>query len=226
MQLDRRVVVITGGLGALGRAVTAAVRAAGGRAAIIDRSAGEAGADMLVAPVDLADVGQAKSAMDQIASRLGRIDALVNIAGGFAFATLQGDGPQAWADMHRINAMTAVCATWAALPQLTAQRGAVVNIAAAAATARASAGMGAYTASKSGVLRLTESLADELKEAGVRVNAVAPSTLDTPANRAAMPGADFSRWVKPEDLAATIVFLLSDGAQAVTGATLAVTGRT
>ena len=75
------------------------------------------------------------------------------------------------------------------------------------------------------MIRLTEGLADELKDAGVRVNAVAPSTLDTGANRAAMPDADVSRWVKPEDLAAAIVFLLSDAAQAVTGSILNVTGR-
>ena len=103
MQLDKRVVVITGGLGALGRAVTAAVRAAGGRVAIIDARGGETDAYMLVAPVDLADVEQAKAAMDQIASRLGQIDALVNVAGGFTFGPLQSDGPKAWADMHRIN---------------------------------------------------------------------------------------------------------------------------
>jgi NAD(P)-dependent dehydrogenase (short-subunit alcohol dehydrogenase family) len=111
----------------------------------------------------------------------------------------------------------------AALPHL-ASGGRIVNIGANAA-ARAGLVMGAYTASKSGVARLTESLAEELKERGITVNALLPSIIDTPANRRDMPDADFSRWVKPEQLAATIVFLLSDEASAITGALIPVVGR-
>ena len=93
------------------------------------------------------------------------------------------------------------------------------------AVAKSGAGMGAYTASKSGVLKLTEALAEELKDHGITVNAILPSTIDTPANRADMPNADFTRWVAPRDIANVIVFLLTDQARAVTGALIPVSGR-
>ncbi|MNI55234.1 3-oxoacyl-[acyl-carrier-protein] reductase FabG [compost metagenome] len=112
----------------------------------------------------------------------------------------------------------------AAAHALISSKGAIVNVGAAAAT-RAALGMGAYAASKAGVARLTEAFAEELKDQDVRVNAVLPSILDTPANRADMGDADAHRWVKPEALAEVIVFLLSDAADAITGATLPVTGR-
>ncbi|MDB5448342.1 MAG: short-chain dehydrogenase/reductase, partial [Phenylobacterium sp.] len=100
----------------------------------------------------------------------------------------------------------------------------IVNVGANGAV-KAGAGMGAYAASKAGVHRLTEALAEELKADGVTVNAVLPSILDTPTNRADMPGADFDAWVKPEDLAAVILFLASEPARAMTGALVPVTGR-
>jgi NAD(P)-dependent dehydrogenase (short-subunit alcohol dehydrogenase family) len=99
-----------------------------------------------------------------------------------------------------------------------------VNIGAAGAI-KAAAGMGAYAASKAGVAKLTESLADELKDRGVTVNAVLPSIIDTPVNRADMPTADFDRWVRPEQIADLIVFLLSDRSSAITGALIPITGR-
>jgi len=123
-----------------------------------------------------------------------------------------------------MNVRTALIATRSVLPLLKASKGAVVNVGANAA-AKAGAGMGAYAASKAGVARLTEALAEELKDEGVRVNAVLPSIIDTPANRADMPDADFSRWVSPENLAQVIAFLLSPDATAVTGALLPVIGR-
>jgi NAD(P)-dependent dehydrogenase (short-subunit alcohol dehydrogenase family) len=100
-----------------------------------------------------------------------------------------------------------------------------VNIGAAAAVARAGAGMGAYTAAKAGVLRLTESLSEEVKDRGLTVNAILPGTIDTPRNRVDMPDADFSRWVAPEAIADVILFLASDAARAVTGAAIPVQGR-
>jgi NAD(P)-dependent dehydrogenase (short-subunit alcohol dehydrogenase family) len=104
-------------------------------------------------------------------------------------------------------------------------RGRIINIGAGAAAARAGAGMGAYTASKAGVQKLTESLADELRDRGITVNAVLPGTIDTPRNRSDMPDADFSRWVTPDAIAEVVVFLASDSAQAVTGAAIPVFGR-
>jgi len=103
--------------------------------------------------------------------------------------------------------------------------GRIVNVGAMAAM-KAAAGMGAYAASKAGVAQLTEALADELKDQRITVNAVLPSTLDTPKNRLDMPQADFTRWVTPAQAAEVIAFLVSDKASAVTGALIPLTGRT
>jgi NAD(P)-dependent dehydrogenase (short-subunit alcohol dehydrogenase family) len=125
--------------------------------------------------------------------------------------------------MFRINLLTAVTASRAALAALKASgTGSIVNIGAGAA-AKAGAGMGAYAASKAGVAKLTESLADELAGAGVRVNALLPSIIDTPTNRRDMPKADFGSWVQPQDIGKVIVFLLSDQSAAITGASIPVT---
>lgn len=124
--------------------------------------------------------------------------------------------------MHAMNVTTALVACRAVLP-LMPNGGSIVNIG-AAATVRAGAGMGAYTASKSGVARLTEALAEEHKGV-IRVNAVLPSIIDTPANRADMGEADAGKWVTPLELAKVIAFLLSDEASAITGALIPVTGR-
>ncbi|MGL6113365.1 MAG: SDR family oxidoreductase, partial [Rubrivivax sp.] len=118
-----------------------------------------------------------------------------------------------------------VAASQAALKHLSLQPAAsIVNVGALAAQ-KAGAGMGAYAASKAGVARLTEAMAEEFKDRGLRVNAVLPSILDTPANRADMPDADVSRWVSPQALARVIAFLLSEDAAAVTGACIPVAGR-
>jgi NAD(P)-dependent dehydrogenase (short-subunit alcohol dehydrogenase family) len=124
-----------------------------------------------------------------------------------------------------MNLRTAVVCCKAVLPAMLERgTGCIINIGAGAA-ARAGAGMGAYTASKAGVQRLTESLSEEVKDRGITVNAILPGTIDTPRNRADMPDADFSRWVAPEAIAAVIVFLASDAARAVTGAAIPVLGR-
>ncbi|MDZ4777766.1 MAG: SDR family oxidoreductase, partial [Alphaproteobacteria bacterium] len=154
----------------------------------------------------------------------GRIDALVNIAGGFRWETLADGKPETWDFLFKVNLMTAVSASRGALPHLAANgAGAIVNVGAGAAL-KAGAGMGAYAASKSGVHRLTEALAEEWK-GKVTVNAVLPSTIDTAANRKDMPDADFSKWVTPAELASVILFLASDKARAVTGALIPVNGR-
>ena len=113
---------------------------------------------------------------------------------------------------------------WSAEETLAAGRGSIVNIGAGAA-GRAKAGMGAYTASKAGVQRLTEALAEELKDRNVTVNCILPGVIDTPQNRTSMAGADFSRWVAPAAIADVIHFLASDAARAVTGAAIRVFGR-
>src|SRR5574337_870697 len=175
---------------------------------------------------DVASGDEANKAMDAVSARFGRIDALLNIAGGFLWQKLaEGSGLDAFERMFTINLETALNASLAALPHLVAARaGRIVNVGAQPAM-KAAEGMGPYAASKAAVHRLTESLADELKLSGVTVNAVMPSIIDTPANRKSMPKADFSRWVNPADLAAVMLFLASDEARAVTGALIPVSGR-
>jgi len=173
--------------------------------------------------VDLTSADGAADAAARIAA-LGPVDGLVNIAGGFRWETIADGSPDSWDFLFRINVMTALHLSRAMLPGLIASKGAIVNVG-AAATIKAAMGMGAYTASKSGVARLTESLAEEMKDKGVRVNAVLPSIIDTPANRADMGDGDAAKWVSPAELAHVIAFLLSPGASGVTGASVPVTGR-
>ena len=231
MELQGKIVAVTGGFGQLGLAVVQAARDAGAQVAALDRARVPADvkavADTLVlGELDLADPDTAVKALDQVAARLGGLDALVNVAGTFRWETLEKGSLDTWDLLYRVNLRSAVSTSRAALPHLMKRGGGrIVNIGAGAAAAKAGAGMGAYTASKAGVAKLTESLAEELKDRGITVNAVLPSIIDTPANRADMPKADFSRWVAPRAIADVIVFLLSDRASAVTGALIPVSGR-
>lgn len=227
MQLAGKIVVVTGAFGQLGRAVVDEVRAQGGRTALLGRHAGEAPEGSRAWPVDLTSFAETTRVFDEIARHFGRIDALANIAGGFRWQTLEGSADLAeWAQLHAVNLQTCVNACKSALPHLlSAGSGRIVNVGALGALKGAS-GMGAYAASKAGVMRFTESLADELKLKGITVNAVLPSIIDTPANRADMPQAAQDRWVPPREIARVIAFLLSDAASAVTGALVPVTGKT
>jgi len=227
-------IVITGGFGSLGAATARAAIELGARVALIDRTPAapadliaELGSAAVFLPgVDLADAAAAKSTVDAAQVRLQGLDALINIAGAFRWQTLADGDPAVWDSLFTINLKTAVNTCRAAIPHLRASRaGRIVNIGAYAAL-NAGAGMGAYTASKAGVHRLTESLAAELKEHRITVNAVLPSIIDTPPNRKEMPKADFSTWVSPGSLANVILFLASTEAQDITGALLPVTGRT
>ena len=225
--MNGKAIVITGALGALGKVVTEEALARGARVAGIDHAPSQAQAtpdSIEIGGVDLSDATQAKTAVETAAKHFGRLDALINIAGGFAFETV-GDGAVAtWQRMHALNVLTALNASRAALPHLAASRaGRIVNIGAIGAL-QAGSGMGPYAASKAGVHRLTEALANEWK-GKVTVNAVLPSIIDTRANRANMPNADFSKWVTPQELAEIILFLASDAASAVTGALIPVSGR-
>jgi NAD(P)-dependent dehydrogenase (short-subunit alcohol dehydrogenase family) len=174
--------------------------------------------------VDLADPAAAERAVGQVVERFGRLDALINVAGTFRWETLEGGSLATWDLLYKVNVATAVNMSKAALPHLLKSgAGRIVNVGAGGGL-KAAAGMGAYAASKSGVHRLTEALAEETKGKGVTVNAVLPSIIDTPANRADMPDADFGKWVKPSELAAVILFLASEQAGAITGALVPVSG--
>ena len=229
--MNPRSVLVTGGFGTLGRAVVAQLARAGWRVAALDLAPAPRGEPLPegVLPVGGADLGSpaaAEAAVARVVAHFGRLDALVNVAGGFTWQTLADGDVEGWDRMYAMNLRTAVVATRAALPHLLAAGDArIVNVGAGAASAKATAGMGAYTASKAGVQKLTESLGAELKDRGVNVNAVLPGTIDTPQNRADMPNADTTRWVAPEALADVILFLLSDASRAVTGAAIPVYGR-
>ena len=229
MNLSGRVIAVSGGFGALGRAVAATLAGCGATVASIDFAAapatGQTAGVHLYGGVDLTDEPAASSLMTRIVHDSGRLDGLINIAGGFHWEKLEGGALETWDSMYRINLRTAVVACKTALPFLVKSgNGRIVNIGAMGAI-KAGAGMGAYAASKAGVAKLTEALAEELKDRGVTVNAILPSMIDTPRNRLDMPDADFSRWVAPSAIAEVIAFLLSDAAGAVTGALIPVAGR-
>ncbi len=226
--MEKRIVVVTGAFGVLGRAVVRRALELGAFVAQVDRGDAAPGADdaarNLVLPgVDLADPDAARAAFARIGAHFGGIDALLNVAGGFVWRQVAGGDLAAWDRMYALNLRTAVAACMSALPFLERSgSGAIVNVGAFGAV-KAGAGMGAYAASKAGIAKLTESLAEELK-GKVTVNAVLPSIIDTPANRADMPDADFGKWVRPEDLAEAMLFLASKKSRAITGALLPVTG--
>ncbi len=225
--MNGKVIVVTGASGALGKVVAETALARGARVAAVDHASSRIPATdnrLELGGVDLSDAAAAKQAIDAAAAHFGRLDTLVNIAGAFAFETVAGGDPATWQRMYALNVLTALNASRSAIPHLAASNaGRIVNVGAMGAL-QAGSGMGAYAASKAGVHRLTEALAAEWK-GKVTVNAVLPSTIDTPANRASMPNADFGKWVSPQELAEVILFLVSDAASAVTGALLPVTGR-
>jgi NAD(P)-dependent dehydrogenase (short-subunit alcohol dehydrogenase family) len=227
-------IVVTGAFGSLGAVTARMAIELGARVALIGRSAkapaalvSEFGSNAVLLPgVELADEAAAKKAIDAAQRQLRGLDVLINTAGSFRWQTVADGDPATWDLLFQSNLKSAVNACKAALPHLRASRaGRIINIGAVAAL-KAAAGMGAYTASKAGVHRLTESLAAELEHDGITVNAILPSIIDTPANRADMPKADFSTWVTPQSLANVILFLASDEAKDINGALLPVKGRT
>ena len=226
-----RVFAITGASGALGSTVAKAVVGQGCRVALIDHVHATPhglidGDDvMILGGVDLTDAASAQAAIDAAAARFGGLDVVLNIAGGFSWEPVEGGEAETWRKLFRLNLETAANVCRAAIPHLKRSKaGRIVNVGANGAV-KAAHGMGAYAASKAGVHRLTEALADELKGSGVTVNAVLPSIIDTPANRADIPKADFATWVTAEELTAVMLFLASEKASAVTGALVPVVGR-
>lgn len=151
------------------------------------------------------------------------IHALINIAGGFDMGPAVHETDEAFFDrLMDMNAKTVVRMTSAVVPgMITRQNGSIINVAAASAI-RAPANMGAYAASKSAVIRLTEAMSAELREQGIRANCILPGIIDTPANRKAMPKADFNKWVTPSAIADVMLFLASDASRAITGQAISV----
>lgn len=216
-------IIVGGGLGALGRAVAATLKQAGHKVAVIDMVAADGADPFVFGGVDLADEAAVERAYDAAAAALGSIDGVANIAGGFVWETQHDGNIDSWDRMYRMNLRTAAVSSRAALRHLK-PGGAIVNVGAASAVNPA-VGFAPYAASKAGVMALTESLADELRPSRIRVNAVLPSVIDTPANRADMPDADTSAWVRPEAAADVVAFLLSAEAASVTGVGVKLTLR-
>ncbi len=222
MYLQGKRVVVTGANGALGHAVVARSRELGATVIGLDiHFDGHAAGTSRREIVDLTD----KLATEACFARIGPFDVIFNVAGGFAMsATAYEIASPQWDAMFKINVATTQNALHAAVPCLLQQgRGSIVNIGAMSAR-EGQANMSAYCAAKSVVMRLTESLSKELRAKGINVNAVLPSIIDTPRNRADMPDADFAKWVKPSDLASVICFLGSDAASAIHGALIPVAG--
>jgi len=222
--------LITGAAGNLGQAVAKAFAAAGATLILMDvddkalRSAyGRDGERKLIARADLLDAASVAQAV--AATRPRSTDVLCNIAGGFRMGHPVHETPEdTWELMLDLNAKSVINTARAVVPgMLAAGHGKIVNIAAVAGLA-GKEHMGAYSASKSAVIRLTESMSAELRDKGINVNCILPSIIDTPQNRAAMPDADPGRWVTPAAVADVILFLASDAARAIHGAAVPVVG--
>jgi NAD(P)-dependent dehydrogenase (short-subunit alcohol dehydrogenase family) len=232
---SERVVLITGATGDFGPHVAKAFAATGARLAPTARKLEQAqqlAADLglgddraLPYVVDVTSADSVAAWVGAVRARWGRVDVLVNVAGGFKPGKPVAEMDEADLDfMFNLNARSAFLTCRAVIPHMLAQGGGkIVNIGAKAGLA-AGRKSTAYAISKAAVLRLTESLSAEVREQNINVNAVIPSTIDTPGNRAGQPTADTSKWVKPEDLAAVVVFLASDAARAVHGAEIPVYG--
>jgi len=212
-------VIITGAGGALGQAVLERYRQAGAQVAALCRHPIKGADETRIHAVNLADEAEADAAIGSAVRLLGGVDAYVHLAGAFVWEKVQGGDPSSWRAMFEANVGTAVSCARALLPHM--ERGSIVFVGAQAAQ-RAAAGFGAYAASKSGVARLTEALAEETGPK-IRVNAVLPLIIDTPRNRADMPDADPSHWTTPAAIADAIHFLTTDAARAINGALVPVT---
>ncbi len=231
--MEQSVVVVTGGAGALGQAVVAWFTKRDAKVAVLDYS------DELLASAypnpssqhayiacDLTDRESTAEAIGRVVREFGQINTLANIAGGFLMGeSVHETSDKTWDFLFDLNTRSVLNTAAAVVPiMLSGGGGKVVNVAARAGYAGAAA-MGAYTASKASVMRLTESMALELREQNINVNAVMPSLIDTPRNRADMPDADFSKWVAPADIAEVIGYLASNAAKAVHGACVPVDGQ-
>lgn len=232
-----KVVLVAGGTGALGRAVSLAFLAEGARVAVTYRqakefeglraTAGESASALTGHVLDVTDTAATEALAKKIVAEQGRIDVLVNAVGAYAGGTaLWETPPEVFERMLALNLGSGFALTRAVVPAMLRQKsGAVVNVASKAAFDHG-AGAAAYAASKAAAVAMIDSLAADVKGKGVRVNSVIPSIFDTEENRKAMPGADFAQWPKPEEIARVVLFLSSDEARLVHGASVPVYGET
>jgi NAD(P)-dependent dehydrogenase (short-subunit alcohol dehydrogenase family) len=230
---SEQVVIVTGAAGNLGSAVARAFQSAGAKLALVDHAADRLGRifpdwadspDYLFVPaIDLTNPDDIQTLVDKTIEDFGRIDVLVNTAGGYRAGTpVHETSVDTWDFMLNLNARTVFLTSRAIIPHmLRERRGKIISVAARSAT-QGRANQAAYSVSKAAVIRLTESMAAELKDAGINVNCIMPGTIDTPANRQAMPNADYGRWTKPEAIAEVFLFLASDSARTLNGVSIPV----
>lgn len=230
-----KVVLITGSSGGLGHVLARSFAAAGYTLALTDQkneklealrsSLGLAADRCLIRAADITHQAEAKALCAAVDAAFGRIDVLLNVAGGFRMGPLAETSEADWDFLFNLNTRTVYNLSVAAVPYFKRQQsGSIVNIA-SRASIHGDANLGAYAASKAAVVRLTESLAAELLDSGIRVNCVMPSTIDTPMNRQAMPDADPKKWVTPESIAEVLLFLASPSARDISGASIPIYGR-
>jgi NAD(P)-dependent dehydrogenase (short-subunit alcohol dehydrogenase family) len=232
MNFTGRHVLITGAAGNLGRAVAQAFAAQGAALVLADlkpealqATFGTESADQRFLGVNLLEREAVAVAVGGVLASIGRIDVLCHLAGGFRMGEAVHETSSAtWDWLLDLNARTLLHAAGAVVPHMLAAGGGRIVTVGAFSARQGLAAMGAYTAAKASVIRLTEAMSAELREKNINVNCVLPTVIDTPQNRAAMPDADPVRWVAPADLAQVIVFLASDAARAVHGVALPVTG--
>jgi len=235
-RLKNKVAIITGGTGGLGKAVVSVFLNNGASVfstyVVKDQFAEclsvkeEYGERLAYGKADVTKSKDMSKVIDRVIEKFGRVDILVNIVGGFAVAKIVDTDETTWDKMMNMNLKSAFICSKAVLPQMIKQKyGRIINIGARPAI-KGSSMMSAYGASKAGVLNLTQSMADELSDYNINVNAIIPGTMDTPRNRKDMPKADFSKWVKPEEIAEVITFLCSKDGDKISGATVPVYGKT
>jgi len=220
------VVLITGAIGGLGTSATAAFLNAGARVAAVDRAAqGEAGDGFLPLAADLSAVEGARAAVEAVAARWGRVDTLVHLIGGFLGGQSVADSSDAAFDrMIDLNLRTAFNMVRATLPRMRAQGSGRILAIGSRAAVEPSPMSGLYAASKAALVSLIRTVASENADRGITANVILPGTMDTPANRASMPAADFSKWVPTAQVASLLVYLASGGAAAVNGAVIPIYG--
>ncbi|NIR50967.1 SDR family oxidoreductase [candidate division KSB1 bacterium] len=236
MTVENKVAIITGATGGLGKAVTHAFLENGARVATLaSREASLKGlkeqlssskGDYFAIATNLLDESSVKSMVEQVLDKYDRIDCLINLVGGFlGGVSISETSGEQWDNMFNLNLKSAFLCCKHVLPVMKKQKsGSIVNIGSKGGI-KAVAGMSAYSASKAGVINLTEALAAEGRDDNITANVVVPSIIDTPANRQAMPNADFENWVTPETIASTILFFCSDHARDISGSVVPVYGK-
>jgi len=228
-----KTVVVTGAAGGLGQNIAAHFRSQGANLALVDYSDEllknafsdrESDTQLLVA-CDLTNRESTSEGFKKIIQKFNRIDVLANIAGGFVMGEeVHETSDKTWDFLFNLNTRSIMNTAAAAVPVMLEQGGGKIINVSAVSSQKGSAQQGVYIASKSAVSRLTETMADELRDKNINVNAIMPSIIDTPTNRQSMPNADYSKWVKPEQLASVVAFLASDASIAVHGAGIPVVG--